>query len=72
MQQDAVLLDHGGQKLCSDMQVVGGPDFGKADTFVSLKIGPDRREKNVRVKLTDHERRNLRVAVFRSEFGRGF
>ena len=72
MQQDTILLGHEGQKLRPDIQVIGGPDLGEANSLVPLEIGPGRRKKKVRIKLIDEERRNLRITVFRSEFGRGF
>ena len=53
-----------GQESCVNIKLSWGPNARKINAAVSAEIGPNTRPEQVRAKLTDQERRNLRVTVF--------
>jgi hypothetical protein len=64
MQWDYLLLEDGRKGLNRDDPVFEGPQLNEIDSPVSRKVFPNGGAEQVCVKLTDDQRRNLRVAVF--------
>ena len=54
-----------------DIKLGWGPNGNQLNAFVPLKSRPNGRTKQVRAKLTNGERRNLRVTVFETGFDIG-
>ena len=68
VQHHPISVGHGWEKARVNVRVSWGPDLNQA---VAGKVGPYSREKDMRVKLARDKGRNLRIAVFGSEVGRG-
>ena len=64
VQQGHLLLENDRKGLDRNDPMREGPQLNEVDSFVSRKVFPNGRAKEVRIKLTDDERSNLRVAVF--------
>lgn len=64
MQPDDLLLEEGRKGLDCDNSMTEGPKLNEIGPFVSRKVFPSGRAEEMRVKLTDNQRSNLRVAVF--------
>jgi len=63
MQPRNQILSDDRQERHLDIQMVDGPNLAKLDSIVSAEIRPIDRAEQVRAKMTDDERRNLRITV---------
>ena len=64
MQPGDIALCDDGQKGNLKKRLSYGPEGAQVDSFVALEVSPNGGTKQVRAKMTDYERRNLRIAVF--------
>lgn len=64
VQRNHLLAENSGKGLNWDNSVLEGPQLHQVDSLISRKVIPNGRAEQVRVKLTDDQRSNLRVAVF--------
>jgi hypothetical protein len=69
---DAGFISYGWKGGCLNIVAGWGPELSKLDAGISAEIWPNGRKEQVRIKVANNKRCNLRIAVFRSNDGQRF